>query len=94
MYLGVGGDSNEGRIGRNPNTGAEALITPRRVVTFRPGRKLQGRVLGYANGIESHAPPRLPPASIDDERPNCLNETARTHPRVCTGFDARSAGDE
>jgi integration host factor subunit alpha len=32
------------RIGRNPKTRVEALITPRRVVTFRPSKKLAIRV--------------------------------------------------
>jgi len=29
------------RIGRNPKTGEEVLITPRRVVTFRPSQMLR-----------------------------------------------------
>ena len=33
------------RPGRNPKTGEEVLITPRRVVTFHPGRKLRDRVM-------------------------------------------------
>ena len=36
------------RPGRNPKTGEEIPITARRVVTFRPGRKLKQRVLAYA----------------------------------------------
>ncbi len=32
------------RPGRNPKTGEEIPITPRRVVTFRPGQKLRTRV--------------------------------------------------
>ncbi|MEN8214290.1 MAG: integration host factor subunit alpha [Pseudomonadota bacterium] len=35
------------RPGRNPKTGEEIPITPRRVVTFRPGQKLKARVEGY-----------------------------------------------
>ncbi|OOY42234.1 integration host factor subunit alpha [Solemya velum gill symbiont] len=35
------------RPGRNPKTGEEIPITPRRVVTFRPGQKLKTRVEGY-----------------------------------------------
>ncbi len=36
------------RPGRNPKTGEKVLITARRVVTFRPGQKLQARVNAYA----------------------------------------------
>ncbi len=32
------------RIGRNPRTGIEATIAARRVVTFKPGKKLRNRV--------------------------------------------------
>lgn len=34
------------RIGRNPKTGIEARITPRRVVGFRPSQALRARVAG------------------------------------------------
>lgn len=36
------------RPGRNPKTGEEIPITPRRVVTFKPGQKLRARVEAYA----------------------------------------------
>lgn len=32
------------RIGRNPKTGQEVPITPRRVLTFKPSEKLRTRV--------------------------------------------------
>lgn len=32
------------RVGRNPKTGEEARITPRRVVTFRPSQLMRARV--------------------------------------------------
>ena len=35
------------RPGRNPKTGEEIPISARRVVTFRPGQKLKGRVDDY-----------------------------------------------
>jgi len=38
-------DKNE-RIGRNPKTGVEVPITPRRVLTFRPSQALRDRVAG------------------------------------------------
>ena len=38
------------RPGRNPKTGEEIPISARRVVTFRPGQKLRGRVENYAGG--------------------------------------------
>ena len=36
------------RPGRNPRTGKEVPIPARRVVKFRPGKKLKARVEGYA----------------------------------------------
>ena len=36
-------DKNE-RPGRNPKTGEDVTISPRRVVTFRAGQKLKSRV--------------------------------------------------
>ncbi len=39
-------DKNE-RPGRNPKTGEEIPISPRRVVTFRAGHKLKSRVEHY-----------------------------------------------
>ncbi len=40
------------RPGRNPRTGEKVLITARRVVTFRPGKKLKDRVEAYAGTEE------------------------------------------
>ena len=40
------------RPGRNPKTGEKVLITARRVVTFRPGKKLKARVEAYAGTAE------------------------------------------
>ncbi len=37
------------RPGRNPKTGEEIPIAPRRVVTFRPGQKLKVQVETYAD---------------------------------------------
>ncbi len=36
------------RIGRNPKTGVEVPITPRRVLTFRASQKLKDRISGEA----------------------------------------------
>jgi len=36
------------RPGRNPRTGEKIPVSARRVVTFRPGQKLQARVNAYA----------------------------------------------
>jgi len=37
-------NSKNARIGRNPKTGVEATITPRRVLSFRPSNLLKKRV--------------------------------------------------
>ena len=34
------------RIGRNPKSGQEAVITPRRVLSFRPSNQMRDRVNG------------------------------------------------
>jgi integration host factor subunit alpha len=36
------------RVGRNPKTGVEAIITPRRVMTFKASNLLKARVAGEA----------------------------------------------
>ncbi len=40
------------RPGRNPRTGEKIPVSARRVVTFRPGKKLQARVKAYAGTAE------------------------------------------
>lgn len=40
------------RPGRNPKTGEEVTVTPRRVTTFKAGQKLKAKVEGY-RGQES-----------------------------------------
>jgi len=38
--------SKTGRVGRNPKTGEEVPITPRRVMVFRPSQVMRARVNG------------------------------------------------
>ena len=38
------------RIGRNPKTGTEVPISPRRVMVFKPSAILKQRINGHANG--------------------------------------------
>ena len=40
------------RIGRNPKTGVEAVITPRRVISFKPSHNIKDKVL---NGNKSES---------------------------------------
>lgn len=42
--------SKDGRIGRNPKTGEEVPIEPRRVLVFRPSQVLKNRVSERSNG--------------------------------------------
>lgn len=44
-----------GRMGRNPKTGAEVPIEPRRVLVFRPSQVLKQRVNGKATGRAARA---------------------------------------
>ena len=41
------------RIGRNPKTGVEVPILPRRVLVFRPSQSLRARVNGVEPGEDS-----------------------------------------
>ncbi len=36
------------RLGRNPKTGEEVPITPRKVLTFRPSQMLRAKVMGVS----------------------------------------------
>ena len=56
------------RIGRNPRTGAQVPVPERRVVTFRPGKKMKEVVSG-----ESKAAAPAPPA--DDTPPEAPPES-------------------
>ena len=38
------------RVGRNPKTGEEVPISPRRVLTFRPSNLMKDRVAGQSKG--------------------------------------------
>ena len=41
--------SKDGRVGRNPKTGEEVPIEPRRVLVFRPSQVLKSRVSGQSS---------------------------------------------
>ena len=43
-----------GRIGRNPKTGEEVPITPRRVLVFRPSHVLKSHVNGESSAGEDY----------------------------------------
>ena len=43
------------RPGRNPKTGEKIPVSARRVVTFRPGKKLKARVQAYAGTAEQRS---------------------------------------
>jgi len=44
--------SKRGRVGRNPKTGEEVPITPRRVLVFRPSQVMKNLVNGLEAGTE------------------------------------------
>src|ERR1041384_2072944 len=44
--------SKSGRIGRNPKTGEEVPITPRRVLVFRPSQVMKNQINGEEGGSE------------------------------------------
>lgn len=47
------------RIGRNPRTGDQVPVPERKVVTFRPGKKMKEQVSGSGDGgtVEPVSPP-------------------------------------
>jgi integration host factor subunit alpha len=44
--------SKGGRVGRNPKTGEEVPITPRRVLVFRPSQVMKNQINGLEGGGE------------------------------------------
>ncbi len=50
------------RIGRNPKTGDEVPILPRKVLVFRPSHVLKDRVNGTPAAPEGTAPDAAPPS--------------------------------
>jgi len=52
------------RKGRNPKTGEEIGITPRKVVTFRPSQVFKR----YVNDAQSDGKPESPEETADEER--------------------------
>jgi integration host factor subunit alpha len=50
------------RIGRNPKTGDEVPILPRKVLVFRPSHVLKDRVNGQPTAPEGAAPGVTPPS--------------------------------
>lgn len=40
------------RVGRNPKTGIEVPIAPRRVLTFRPSQIMRDRIASRSNGAD------------------------------------------
>lgn len=47
--------NKEQRPGRNPRTGKDAVIAPRRVVTFHAGQKLKAKVEKYAAAMATNS---------------------------------------
>ena len=64
------------RIGRNPKTGEEVPILPRRVLVFRPSQVLKGRVsrqqvINSPIDEDDHEGVALPAPSWEDSSPRC-----------------------
>lgn len=65
------------RIGRNPRTGDQVPVPERRVVTFRPGKKMKEVVAGIA-------PATAAPAPVASDAP--VTPPAQTEPQSRPGF--------
>lgn len=52
----------EARIGRNPRTGEEVPVMAKRVVVFKPGKRMEAKVQA--------AEPSSPPPLDEDDEPN------------------------
>ena len=61
--------SKRERVGRNPRTGVQVAIEPRRVVTFKPSPQMRGTIVTAYGDLGS--PPRRPavPAEIEGIMP-------------------------
>lgn len=55
-----------GRMARNPRTGQPVFMSPRRVVRFKPGKKLR---LWGTSGVPTEINPRCQPATITGRQP-------------------------
>ena len=49
--------SRASRIGRNPRTGEQVPVSERKVVTFRPGKRMKEMVSGEVSGTDSGTAP-------------------------------------
>ena len=54
----------EGRVGRNPRTGAKVAVPPKRVVTFKMGKVMKDKVSGAAPKPPAAQPPAQPPPTV------------------------------
>lgn len=74
------------RIGRNPRTGQQVPVPERRVVTYRPGKKMKDLVAGHAAAATAPeataAPPSTPPASQADTPPASLDAMGGPTPQI------------
>lgn len=59
------------RIGRNPRTGDQVPVPERRVVTFRPGKRMKELIGGELDpeGVPAETAPESPPAPGPSELP-------------------------
>jgi len=53
----------QGRIGRNPKTGAKVNVPPKRIPFFKPSKELKDHVNGGAAPAASAGAPAAPPQS-------------------------------
>ena len=54
------------RIGRNPRTGDQVPVPERRVVTFRPGKKMKEIVSDSGQSAAADSEPQAPPTPLAD----------------------------
>src|SRR5437868_8825984 len=68
------------RIGRNPKTGTQAIISPRRIVVFKPSATLKQQINGRRSGTKTPAVAELgssAPALSDSTAPEQSGAAAR-----------------
>src|SRR5579885_3367219 len=70
------------RMGRNPKTGQEVPISPRRVLVFRASNTLKTQINSGLGGVSSHGRERSP------EGGNGRRQTGRPRKRIDTGLRA------
>lgn len=77
------------RMGRNPRTGDQVPVPERRVVTFRPGKKMRERISGAGVSLDATVPVSSPPSAALLGESEIAEESAENDADVGTKLPAQ-----